>query len=58
MKYLNVSLLGLSGRHQPALSAISTTTDVKKSWAHLEMLIGDFYTYELKSKQSGGYPND
>ena len=57
MKYFNVSLTGLSGRHHPALSGIITTTDVKKSRAHLKMLIGDFYTYKVKSEQSGGSPN-
>ena len=30
MDYLNVSLLGLSGRHHPALSGLITIMDVKK----------------------------
>ena len=57
MEYLNVSLLGLSGRHHPALSGIFTTLDVKRSRSHLKMLISDLYTYEVKSVQSGGSPN-
>ena len=39
LKYLNVSLLGLSGRHHPALSDIVTVNDVKKSCHHLKMLL-------------------
>ena len=39
MKYLNVSMLGLSGRHHPALSGLVTTQDVRKSKAHIKMLI-------------------
>ena len=57
MQYLNVSLHGLSGRHHPALSGLVTTMDVKKSRFHLKMLIGDLYTYEIKSEQSGGSPH-
>ena len=57
MEYFNVSLLGLSGRHHPALSGLVTTLDVKKSRSHIKMLIGDLYTYETKSEQSGGSPN-
>ena len=56
LKYLNVSLLGLSGRHHPALSGIVTVNDVKKSRHHLKMLAGDLFTYEKKSEQSGGSP--
>ena len=54
LKYFNVSLLGLSGQPHPALSNLINTVEVKKSRSHLKMLIGDFYTYEVKSKQSGG----
>ena len=57
LKYLNVSLLGLSGRHHPAVSGLFTTQDVKKSRSHIKMLIEDLYTYEIKSEQSGGSPN-
>jgi hypothetical protein len=57
MEYFNVSLLGLSGRHHPALSGLITTMDVRKSRSHLKMLIGDLYTCEIKSEQSGGSPN-
>ena len=57
LKYFNVSMLGLSGRHHPALSGLVTTTDVQKSRFHLKMLVGDLYTYETKSEQSGGSPH-
>ena len=57
MKYLNVTLSGLRGRHHPALANIITTTEVQKSRIHLKMLAGDFYTYEVKSDQSGGSPH-
>lgn len=54
MKYLNVSLCGLRGRHHPALSNIITTVEVQKSRIHLKMLAGDYLTYAVKSNQSGG----
>jgi hypothetical protein len=59
MQYLNVSLTGLMlrGRHHPALSNIITTQEVQKSRIHLKMLAGDFFTYEVKSIQSGGSPH-
>jgi hypothetical protein len=57
MIYLNVSLSGLRGRRHPALSDIITTTEVQKSRIHLKMLAGDYFTYEVKSNQSGGSPH-
>ena len=51
LKYFNVSLLGLSGRHHPALSGLVTTQDVRKSRAHIQILMEDLYT---SSEQSGG----
>ena len=57
LKYLNVSLSGLRGRHHPALADIITTTEVKKSRIHIKMLAGDYFTYEVKSNQSGGSPH-
>ena len=57
MKYLHVSLSGLRGRHHPALANIVTTTQVQKSRIHLKMLAGDYFTYEVKSRQSGGSPH-
>ena len=50
-------MLGLSGRHHPALSGLVTTQDVKKGRTHVKMLIEDLYTYQIKSDQSGGSPN-
>ena len=57
MKYLNVSLTGLRGRHHPALENLITTIDVQKSRIHLKMLAGDYFTYTVKSMQSGGSAN-
>ena len=54
LKYLNTSVLGLSGRHHPALSGIITVNHVKKSRYHIKMLVGDLFTYKMKSEQSGG----
>ena len=56
LQYLNVSLLGLSGRRHPSLSGIFTVTDVRKSRHHIKMLTGDLFTYEKKSEQLGGSP--
>ena len=57
MKYFNISMHGLSGRHHPALSGLVTVQDVKKSRSHIKMLIEDYYTYQMKSEHSGGSPN-
>ena len=46
--------MGLSGRHHAALPGLLTVMDIRKSRPHLKMLVGDFYTYEMKSLQSGG----
>ena len=54
MKYLNVSITGLSGRHHPALSDQLTTLDVQKSRPHLKMLCCDYFTYQKRADQSGG----
>ena len=56
MIYLNVSLTGLRGRHHPALSGLLTTKQVSQARIHLKMLAGDYFTYSVKSKQSGGSP--
>jgi hypothetical protein len=56
MKYLNVSTIGLRGRHHPALSSMITTQDVKLSRPHLKLLAGNYLTYKIKADQSGGSP--
>jgi hypothetical protein len=56
MKYLNVSTIGLRGRHHPALSSMITTQDVKLSRPHLKLLAGNYFTYKIKADQSGGSP--
>ena len=57
MKYLNVSVSGLRGRHHPSLSNIMTTFQVKKLRPFLKMLCMDYYTYEKRANQSGGSPH-
>ena len=57
LKYFNASLYGLSGHPHPALSNLMNTVEVKKSRYHLKMLIGDLYTYEVKSQHSSGSPH-
>ena len=57
MIYLNVSLTGLRGRHHPALSGLLTTKQVSQARIHLKMLAGDYFTYSVRSRQSGGSPN-
>ena len=46
MQYLNVELLGLSGKPHPLLTAMNTTRDVMKLRTHLKFLTGDFLSYE------------
>ena len=50
-------MLGLSGRYHAALSGLITTNEVKKSRPHLKMLVGDFYTYQVKSENEGSSPH-
>ena len=57
MRFLNVSVSGLSGRHHPALLNIMTSQDVNKMRPHIKMLCSDLYTYELKAKYNGGSPH-
>ena len=57
MEYLNVSLSGLRGRHYPALTNFIKPSEVQKCRIHFKMLSGDYFTYEMKSKQSGGSPH-
>ena len=54
MKFLNVTLSGLRGRHHPALNDLITTLDVQKSRIHIKMLSGDYLTFQQKANQSGG----
>ena len=56
MKFLNVSLTGLRGRRHPCLKNLVTTQEVKKARIHIKMLVGDYLTYDMKSKRSGGSP--
>ena len=56
MKFLNVSLTRLRGRRHPCLNNLVTTQEVRKARIHIKMLVGDYLTYEIKSKRSGGSP--
>ena len=57
MKYFNCSLLGLSAECHPSIKGIYSTNEVKRSRIHIKMLLGDLYTYEVKSQQLGGSPH-
>ena len=52
MKYLNVNLSGLRGKHHPCLSGIITTEEVKKMRPHVKLLAGDYLTYQKKYDQT------
>ena len=52
MKYLNVSLAGLRGKHHPSLSNLITTEEVRKLRPHLKILTGDYLTYQTKFDQT------
>ena len=54
MKYLNVDLLGLSGKIHPIISNIYTSKEVETAIPHIKMLCLNYYTCELKSKYKGG----
>ena len=54
MKYFNVGALGLTGRIHPSISNIQNTSDVQKMRIHTKMLVGNYYTYVMKARQSGG----
>ena len=41
----------------PALSNLITTHDVKMSRSHIKFLSGNYLTYSIKAKQSGGSPH-
>ena len=49
MKYLNVQVLGLSGRPHPALDNVYSTQDSKKLRLHLKFLTCDYLTNERLS---------
>ena len=51
MDIINVQLLGLSGRPHPALHHISETRQALKCRAHLQLLSGDFVSYEVIGRQ-------
>ena len=56
MTYLNVSLTSIRRGCHPVISNVVSTHEVKKSRSHLKMLSGDYFTYSIKAKQSGGSP--
>ena len=47
LQFLNVQLLSLSGRPHPSLLGITETRQVQKLRAHLQLLTGDFPSFEL-----------
>ena len=56
MKYFNVTITGLRGRHHQAISNAVTVNEVRKMRPHLKMLAGDYPTYETRAQWSGGSP--
>jgi hypothetical protein len=56
LQYLNVQLLGLSGRSHPVLHHIYETREAFKLRAHLQLLSGNFASYELIGKQRSSDP--
>ena len=50
MKFLNVKMLGLTGKPHPALLNIFSTQQAKKLRLHLKFLSGDFLTCERRAK--------
>ena len=56
LQYLNVQLLGLSGKPHPALFNITETREALKFSAHMKLLSGDFPSYELLGNQRGTDP--
>ena len=56
LKYFNVSLLGLRGRPHPILCNVTHSVEVMKMRVHVKFLIGNYFTYQMKSQQSGGSP--
>ena len=58
MTFLNTQLLGLNGRHHPALYGLMTTRDVEKMRPHIKMLTGDYLTYSrIATERQGGDPS-
>ena len=53
LRFLNVQLLGLSGKPHPALYNITETREALKFRAHIKLLTGDFPSYELLGNQRG-----
>ena len=53
MRYMNVNLSSLNGRHHPCLKNVITTSDVKKLRPYIKFLSGDYLTYERKYLESG-----
>ena len=56
MQFLNVSTIGLRGRHHISIANLMTTQDVKYSRPHLKFLSGNYLTYGTRAIQSGGSP--
>ena len=57
LQYLNVQLQGLSGRPHPVLLGISETREAVKVRAHVQLLSGDYPSYELLGKQRQSDPH-
>ena len=56
MEFLNVGLLGLSGKPHPIISGIIDSRDIPKLRIHLKFLTGDIVTGERLAKDKGSDP--
>ena len=57
LQYLNIQLQGLSGRPHPVLLGISETREAFKLRAHVQLLSGDYPSYELLGNQRQSDPH-
>ena len=56
LQYLNVQLLGLSGRPHPALHHVRETREAFKMRAHIQLLAGDFPHNEVIGRHGNSDP--
>ena len=57
MTFLNVKLLGLSGKPHPIIANIADSREVPKLRIHLKFLTGDILTYERLAKDQDVAPH-
>ena len=55
-QFLNVQVIGLTGRPHPVLTWVLTTQDFVRSRVHVKMLAGDYLCYEHLARDRGTDP--